>query len=100
MDRTKMSAVIADKDQVTVWLTASCKKDRQFLEKIIGLFAKEVQTRVMINGDWDVSDLVEVGGELMEFLNSKTNEAEDAEFDAFMEESGEFMEEAKDETTA
>lgn len=99
MGRTKMSA-LADTNSVTVWLTASCKKDRQFLEKIIGLFAKEVQTRVMINGDWDVSDLVEVGGEMMEFLNAKTNEAEDAEFDAFMEESGEFMEEAKDETTA
>lgn len=85
MDRTKMSAVIADKDQVTVWLTASCKKDRQFLEKIIGLFAKEVQTRVMINGDWDVVDLVEVGGELMELYNAKTNEAEAAEDAEIME---------------
>jgi len=99
MGRTKMSAM-ADKNSVTVWLTASCEKDRRFLEKIIGLFGTEVQTRVMINGDWDVADLIEVGGEMMEFLNAKTNEAEDAEFDAFMEESGEFMEEAKDETTA
>lgn len=99
MDRQRMSA-IADKDHVIIWLTASCEKDRRFLEKIIGLFATEVQTRVMINGDWDVVDLVEVGGETMKFLNAKTNEAEDAEFDAFMEESGEFMEEAKDETTA
>ena len=99
MDRQKMAAM-ADKNLVTVWFAASCKKDRRFLEKIIELFAKEVQTRVMINGDWDVSDLVEVGGEMMEYLNAKTNEAEDAEFDAFMEESGEFMEEAKDETTA
>lgn len=93
MDRTKMSAVIADKDQVTVWLTASCEKDRRFLEKIIGLFATEVQTRVMINGDWDVSDLVEVGGEMMEFPNAKTNEAEAAE-------DAEIMEDDEDETTA
>lgn len=84
MDRQRMSA-IADKDQVTVWLTASCEKDRRFLEKIIGLFAKEVQTRVMINGDWDVSDLVEVGGELMELYNAKTNEAEAAEDAEIME---------------
>lgn len=84
MDRQRMSA-IADKDQVTVWLTASCEKDRRFLEKIIGLFAKEVQTRVMINGDWDVSDLVEVGGELMELFNAKTNEAEAAEDAEIME---------------
>lgn len=93
MDRTKMSAVIADKDQVTVWLTASCEEDRRFLEKIIGLFAKEVQTRVMINGDWDVSDLVEVGGEMMAFLNTKVNEAEAAE-------DAEIMEDDEDETTA
>ncbi len=93
MDRTKMSAVIADKDQVTVWLTASCEKDRRFLEKIIGLFAKEVQTRVMINGDWDVSDLVEVGGEMMAFLNAKIDEAEAAEDAAIMEDD-------EDETTA
>lgn len=93
MDRQKMSAVIADKDQVTVWLTASCEKDRRFLEKIIGLFAKEVQTRVMINGDWDVVDLVEVGGELMELYNAKTNEAEASE-------DAEIMEDDEDETTA
>lgn len=92
MDRQKMSA-IADKNAVTVWLTASCEKDRRFLEKIIGLFATEVQTRVMINGDWDVSDLVEVGGEMMEFLNAKTNEAEAAE-------DAEIMEDDEDETTA
>lgn len=84
MDRQRMSA-IADKDQVTVWLTASCEKDRRFLEKIIGLFAKEVQTRVMINGDWDVSDLVEVGGEMMALLNAKTNDAEAAEDAEIME---------------
>lgn len=84
MDRQKMAAM-ADKNSVTVWFAASCEKDRRFLEKIIGLFAKEVQTRVMINGDWDVSDLVEVGGELMEFLNAKTNEAEAAEDAEIME---------------
>lgn len=84
MDRQRMSA-IADKDQVTVWLTASCEKDRRFLEKIIGLFAKEVQTRVMINGDWDVVDLVEVGGEMMALLNAKTNDAEAAEDAEIME---------------
>lgn len=92
MDRQRMSA-IADKDQVTVWLTASCEKDRRFLEKIIGLFATEVQTRVMINGDWDVSDLVEVGGEMMAFLNARVNEAEAAE-------DAEIMEDDEDETTA
>lgn len=93
MDRQKMSAVIADKDQVTVWLTASCAKDRKFLEKIIGLFAREVQTRVMIDWDWDVVDLVEVGGEMMEFLNAKIDEAEAAE-------DAEIMEDDANETTA
>lgn len=85
MDRQKMSAMKTGKDLVTVWLTASCEKDRRFLEKIIGLFAKEVQTRVVINGDWDVVDLVEVGGEMMAFLNAKTNEAEAAEDAEIME---------------
>lgn len=92
MDRQKMAAM-ADKNSVTVWFAASCKKDMRFLGKVIDLFAKEVQTRVMINGDWDVVDLVEVGGEMMAFLNAKTNEAEAAE-------DAEIMEDDEDETTA
>lgn len=76
MDRT---TALKGKSSVTIWLTGETVKDRRLIERVINLLADEIRYRIDVEADWDVVPLVEVGAEMMAFLECKTKEAEDAE---------------------